>query len=111
MPKFPPRLDFSDPAASGRLMENWIGVGVWIVLGTFIGLTMKLFVRRPDEQPGHVLLLTVFGAFGAVIGGLLGVGYFHFEDPRSLSVGGMVGAFALSALLSWVYRWGSRALI
>jgi hypothetical protein len=53
----------------------------------------------------------VFGAFGAVIGGLLGVGYFHFEDPRSLSVGGMVGAFALSALLSWVYRWGSRALI
>ena len=46
-----------------------------------------------------------------LIGGMLGVGYFHFEDPRSLSAGGMASAFALSALLSWVYRWGSRRLI
>ncbi|MSR22501.1 MAG: hypothetical protein EXR92_02990 [Gemmatimonadetes bacterium] len=92
-------------------MENWIGVGVWIVLGALVGLTMKVVVRHPDEQPGHTLLLVIFGAFGALIGGMLGVGFFHFEDPRSLSAGGMAGALALSTLLTWLYRWGARALI
>lgn len=92
-------------------MENWIGVGVWIVLGGGIGLAMKAIVRLPAEQAGHAWLLAIFGAFGAVIGGMLGVGYFHFQEPNALSVGGMGGAIVLSAFLAWVYRWGSRALI
>lgn len=92
-------------------MENWIGVGVWIVLGAAIGLTMKAFFRNPTEQPGHSVLLAVFGAFGAVIGGMLGVGSFELYDPRALSLGGVGGAVFLSALLTWVYRWSTRALV
>jgi hypothetical protein len=92
-------------------MENWIGVGIWIVLGAGVGLAMRALVKRPEERPGHAAILLVFGAFGAVIGGMLGVGLFHFDHPTALSLGGFAGAIALSALLTWVYRWGLRTLI
>lgn len=92
-------------------MENWIGVGIWIVLGTGVGLLMRILVKRPGERPGHALILATFGAFGAVIGGMLGVGLFHFDHPTALSLGGFAGAVALSALLTWLYRWGLATLI
>ncbi len=87
-------------------MENWIGVGVWIVLGAFIGLMTKVAVKRPGETAGHAWLLAVLGAFGAVVGGMLGVGILEFDDPAALSAGGTIGAVALAALMSWTYRWG-----
>jgi len=92
-------------------MENWIGIGIWIVMGALVGLSMKIFVKRPEAQPGHDLLLAILGAFGGVIGGMLGVGLFHFYDPVALSLGGMLSAVALAALLTWIYRWGLRTLI
>ncbi len=90
-------------------MENWIGIGIWIVMGAVIGLIVKSAMKLPEEQPGHGTIIAVLGAFAAVIGGMLGVGIFHFEDPLSLSVGGMAsgGVFALKMAL--VYRWGVRA--
>jgi len=92
-------------------MENWLGVAIWIVLGGGIGLAMKALVPRPSVQPGHTVILAILGAFSAVVGGMLGVGFFHFYEPTALSAGGMGGAVALSALLSWTYRWGSERLI
>jgi hypothetical protein len=53
----------------------------------------------------------VLGAFGAVIGGMLGVGIFEFDEPLAISAGGMGGALAFSVLMSFVYRWGIRGLI
>ena len=91
-------------------MENWIGVGVWIVMGIAIGLAMKLVVKRPETTPGHTRLLCALGAFAAVIGGMLGVGILEFDDPVALSVGGMAGAAALAVLMTWVYRWGIKGL-
>lgn len=87
-------------------MENWIGIGIWIVLGAVIGLAMKILVKRPGETRGHSVVLATFGAFGAVIGGMLGVGLFHFYEPAALSAGGFGGAIFLSAFMSWTYRWG-----
>lgn len=92
-------------------MTNWIGVGIWIVLGGAVGLAMKLLVHLDDETSGHGALLFFFGAFGAVVGGMLGVGILEFDDPTALSVGGMAGAVVLSALLTFVYRWGVRRLV
>lgn len=91
-------------------MENWIGVGIWIVMGAVVGLAMKLVVRRPDTTPGHTRLLCLLGAFAAVIGGMLGVGIFEFDDPVALSIGGMAGAAGFAALMTWVYRWGIKGL-
>ena len=92
-------------------MENWIGVAVWIVMGAFIALVMRVAIRRPEETPGHVPVLVVIGAFGAVVGGMLGVGLFEFDDPLALSAGGMGGAATFAILMSFIYRWGIRGLI
>ena len=73
-------------------MQNWIGIGIWIVLGAVIALVMKAVIKRPEETEGHTLVLITLGAFGAVIGGMLGVGIIEFYDPRALSLGGMFGA-------------------
>ena len=92
-------------------MENWIGIGIWIVMGAVIGLTMRGIIKQPAETPGHVPLLMALGAFAAVIGGMLGVGIFEFDDPLALSLGGMGGALVLSSLLTFVYRWGVKGLV
>jgi len=92
-------------------MENWIGVGVWIVMGGLIGLVMKGIIKRPEATQGHTPILMVVGAFAAVVGGMLGVGLLSFEEPLALSAGGMAGAVFLSTLFTFVYRWGIRGLI
>ncbi len=92
-------------------MENWIGVGIWIVMGGLIGLAMKGLVRRPEAAKRHTLILMVLGGFAAVVGGMLGVGILDPEKARALSVGGMIGAAFLSSLFSFIYRWGIRGLI
>lgn len=92
-------------------MENWIGIGIWIIMGALIGLAMKALVKRPEATPGHTAIILVLGAFAAVVGGMLGVGIFAFDDPAAISAGGMVGAAFLATLFTWVYRWGVRGLI
>lgn len=91
-------------------MENWIGVGIWIVLGGAIGLGMKAVVKLPATTPGHSRLLFTLGAFAACIGGMLGVGIFEFDDPVALSMGGMGGAVVFAAFMTWLYRWGIKGL-
>ena len=89
-------------------MENWIGIGIWIVLGILIGMAMRGVVKLPREAGGHTMVLASLGAFAAVIGGMLGVGIFEFYEPDALSLGGMAGAIAFAALMTWVYRWGVK---
>ncbi len=97
-------------------MENWIGIGVWIVMGSAIAFVMRAAISRPEETPGHVPVLIVLGAFGAVIGGMLGVGIIEFgifrvDEPLALSTGGMAGAATFAVFMSFIYRWGIRGLI
>jgi hypothetical protein len=92
-------------------MQNWIGIGIWIVLGALIALAVKAVIRRPEETEGHTAVLVALGSSGGVIGGMLGVGIIEFFDPKALSVGGMTGAVVLALFISWLYRWGIRALI
>ena len=97
-------------------MENWIGIGIWIVMGAVIALVMRTAIKRPEETPGHVPVLVVLGAFGAVIGGMLGVGIVEFgilkvDEPIALSAGGMGGAATFAVLMSFIYRWGIRGLV
>lgn len=90
-------------------MENWIGVGIWIIMGATIGLFVKVLVKTPHETtPGHTSLLAALGSLGAVIGGMLGVGLFSFWNPAALSIGGMAGAVVLSFFMTFVYRWGVK---
>jgi hypothetical protein len=92
-------------------MQNFIGVGIWIVMGVVIGLAMKVFIKRPEETRGHVPVLMVLGALASCIGGMLGVGIFDMYHPLALSLGGMGTAAGFAALMTFVYRWGLRSLI
>lgn len=92
-------------------MQNWIGIGIWIIMGCAIGLIMKVAIRRPEETPGHTPVLLALGAFAAVIGGMLGVGIFHLYEPLALSLGGMGVAAAFAVLCTFLYRWGLRSMI
>lgn len=91
-------------------MENWIGVAVWLVLGSSIGLVVKSLRRGGGDQPGHGAIIATIGAFGALIGGMLGVGTFHLYEPEALSIGGMSCAVGLALLVTVVYRWGVRGM-
>lgn len=92
-------------------MQNWIGIGVWIIMGVTIGMVMKVLVKNPDETPGHTPVLLALGAFAAVIGGMLGVGIFHLYDPMALSVGGIAAGAAFAVLCTFLYRWGVKSMI
>ena len=92
-------------------MQNWIGIGIWIVMGAVIGLSMKVFIKRPEETPGHTVVLAVLGSFAAVIGGMLGVGIFHLYEPLAISPGGMAVGAGFAVLCTWIYRWGIRGLV
>ena len=92
-------------------MQNWIGIAIWIIMGGVIGLVMKALISRPEETPGHTVVLMVLGGFASVIGGMLGVGTFHLYEPLALSPGGMAGAAIFASLMTFVYRWGLRTLI
>ncbi len=92
-------------------MENWIGIAIWIVMGAGIGLLMKALIPRPEEQPGHTVIIAVLGAFAAVIGGMLGVGTFHLYEPLAISPGGMAGGAVFATMMTFVYRWGIRGLV
>lgn len=92
-------------------MQNWIGVGIWIVMGVVVGLAMKVIIKRPEETPGHTAVIAALGAFAACIGGMLGVGIFHLYEPLAISPGGMGAGFAFAVLCTFLYRWGIRGLI
>lgn len=79
-------------------------------MGGSIGLGMKAVVKLPETTPGHSRLLFTLGAFAACIGGMLGVGILEFDDPVALSIGGMAGAVVFAAMMTWLYRWGIKAL-
>lgn len=100
-----------DTRTRSHAMQNWIGVGIWIVLGAVIALVMKAIIKRPEETEGHTPVLIALGAFGSVIGGMLGVGIIEFYDPKALSMGGMLGALVFSVFFTWLYRWGIRTLV
>jgi len=89
-------------------MQNWIGIGIWIVMGAVIGLAMKVLIKRPEETPGHTPILMALGAFAAVIGGMLGVGIFHLYEPLAISAGGMGAGFVFAVMMTFIYRWGIR---
>ena len=91
--------------------NNFVGIGIWIVMGAVIALVIRVMIKRPEETPGHVPVLVAIGVFGAVIGGMLGVGIFEFDDPIAWSTGGIAGAATFAAFMSFIYRWGIRGLI
>ena len=71
----------------------------WIFFGLIVGIIGKLLM--PGRDPGGVVITTILGIVGALVGGLLGraLGLYREGDPV-----GFVMAIIGSIILLVVYR-------
>ena len=86
-----------------------MGILVWIVFGLIAGAIAKLFM--PGKGPGGIVLTTILGIVGAVVGGfigtLLGFGDISGFDLRSMALA--VGGGVLVLLIYGMVAKGSAA--
>jgi uncharacterized membrane protein YeaQ/YmgE (transglycosylase-associated protein family) len=86
-----------------------MGILAWIVLGLVAGALAKFIM--PGQQGGGIIITTVLGVIGAIVGGLLGTYVFKFGDVSGFdlrSIGIAVGG-ALLVLFLYGLVAGRRA--
>jgi uncharacterized membrane protein YeaQ/YmgE (transglycosylase-associated protein family) len=80
-----------------------MGIFAWIILGLLAGLLAKALF--PGEDPGGIIITTLLGIAGALVGGLI-VGALGFGDPidEFFDISTWLGAVAGAILLLAIYR-------
>jgi uncharacterized membrane protein YeaQ/YmgE (transglycosylase-associated protein family) len=83
-----------------------MGIIGWIILGLLAGLIAKAIL--PGEDPGGIIVTTLLGIGGALLGGLI-VGVLGFGDPideffdLSTWLGAIVGAIVILLIYRAVF--------
>ena len=80
-----------------------MGIFAWIILGALAGLIAKALL--PGEDPGGIIITTLLGIAGALIGGFI-VQALGFGDPidEFFDISTWLGAICGAALLLVLYR-------
>ena len=80
-----------------------MGIFAWIILGLLAGLLAKALF--PGEDPGGIIITTLLGIAGALIGGFI-VRALGFGDPidEFFDISTWLGAIGGAALLLVLYR-------
>lgn len=80
-----------------------MGIFAWIILGAIAGLIAKALL--PGEDPGGIVITTLLGIAGALIGGFI-VRALGFGDPidEFFDISTWLGAIGGAALLLVLYR-------
>lgn len=80
-----------------------MGILAWIILGLLAGLIAKALL--PGEDPGGIIVTTIIGIAGALVGGLI-VRALGFGDPidEFFDLSTWLGAIGGSVLLLVLYR-------
>ena len=78
-----------------------MGIVLWIVFGLIAGALAKFLM--PGKQPGGIVLTTLLGIAGAVIGGFIGT-QLGFGDVNTFDLRGM--AIAVGGALLLLCIWG-----
>ena len=83
-----------------------MGILAWIVLGLVAGALAKFIM--PGEQGGGIILTTVLGIVGALVGGFLGTSVFGFGDISGFDVRSIAIAVGGALLALVVYGFVAR---
>jgi uncharacterized membrane protein YeaQ/YmgE (transglycosylase-associated protein family) len=80
-----------------------MGIFAWIILGLLAGLLAKALF--PGEDPGGIIVTTLLGIAGALVGGLI-VRALGFGDPidEFFDISTWLGAVAGAIVLLAIYR-------
>jgi hypothetical protein len=89
-------------------MQFLFGLGVWVGIGLATGFAVRVLYRA--EATDGIVTLT-FGAFGALIGGMLGTSPYIHHNPVPLRFGGLLGALLGSLVATFIYHYAARKAI
>jgi uncharacterized membrane protein YeaQ/YmgE (transglycosylase-associated protein family) len=78
-----------------------MGIISWIVVGLIAGLLAKVLV--PGDDPGGLIITTLIGMAGAVVGGVL-IGVLGGAGATGFNVWSIVVATLGAVVLLFVYR-------
>lgn len=79
-----------------------MGIIAWIVLGLLAGALAKLIL--PGDDPGGIIVTTLIGIVGAVVGGFIGSALFGVEVGSFFSIATWLLAIGGALLLLVIYR-------
>lgn len=79
-----------------------MGIIGWIVLGLLAGMIAKLIM--PGEDPGGIIVTTLIGIAGAIVGGLIASALDIGDLDEFFDIGTWLIAIAGSLLLLAIYR-------
>lgn len=79
-----------------------MGIIGWIVLGLCAGAIAKLIM--PGDDPGGIIVTTLIGIAGAIVGGLIASGLGIGDLDEFFDIGTWLIAIAGSLLLLFIYR-------
>lgn len=83
-----------------------MGIIGWIVLGLIAGLIAKLIL--PGDDPGGVIVTTLIGVAGAIVGGFIASALGIGELGKFFDIGTWLLAIGGSLLLLLLYRLVAR---
>jgi len=78
-----------------------VGIVSWILVGFIAGLLAKLLL--PGDDPGGLIVTTVIGMVGAVVGGIL-IGIFGGAGATGFNVWSILVATLGAIILLFVYQ-------
>jgi uncharacterized membrane protein YeaQ/YmgE (transglycosylase-associated protein family) len=79
-----------------------MGIFSWIVFGLIAGALAKFIM--PGRQGGGMILTTILGVVGALVGGFVGTSVLGFGDVSGFDVRSMAIAVGGALLLLFVHR-------
>jgi uncharacterized membrane protein YeaQ/YmgE (transglycosylase-associated protein family) len=86
-----------------------MGMLAWILLGLVAGALAKFIM--PGQQGGGIILTTVLGIVGAIVGGLLGTYVFGFGDISGFDLRSIVIAVGGALLVLFLYGYFARGRV
>jgi uncharacterized membrane protein YeaQ/YmgE (transglycosylase-associated protein family) len=84
-----------------------MGIIAWIVLGLLAGIIAKAVMPGPD--PGGIIVTTLIGIGGAIVGGLIAAAVFGAHPVDNFfDLSTWVTAIVGAVILLWIYRLATR---